>query len=86
MTDNIIQFPIGELEIDVELENDEGLVDAAFASLLMQCNGLFVSTDLDYAMLFEASIQTAVECGLKSGMTPDEISEVFSVLRVVRAD
>lgn len=86
MTDNIIQFPCGGMEIEVELDNDEGLVDAAFASLLMQVNGLYVSTDLDYEMLFEASISTAIECGLKSGMTPEEISEVFHGIKVVRAD
>ena len=82
MTDNIIDFPKGRLEIDVELESDSELVDAATAALLMQANGLFVSTALDYEMLFEAAVMTAIECGLKCGMTPEEISEVMASIKV----
>jgi hypothetical protein len=84
MSDNVIEFPKAELDIDVELEIDDDMVVIEGVTDLVDImlHGFNSAHEVTPEHIMTAMMQLAVIWGFRAGMTPDEIMDLFKRMRV----
>ena len=86
MTDNIVKFPGGELDIELELEETEEdymeMVEAINTMLEMHIAGLLVTSEANWRHVMDACMSMAVSAGLRAGISAEEIQSMMRTSRI----
>jgi hypothetical protein len=86
MTDNIIKFPMRNLDIEVELDETEEeyyeMVEAIVVMMDMHATGLIVTSDAKWQHVMDGAMSIAVSAGLRAGMSTEEIEAAFESVKV----
>jgi len=85
MTDNVVEFPQKELDVNVELDSEDDyseIVHAVNTMLEMQVAGMMVTTDIEWPHVMDACMSLAVSAGLRAGMDTDEIATLLQNAKI----
>lgn len=76
MSDNIIDFPNKELQVDFVPEDFEGEVEDVATFLQCLLNGLYVTGEFDWEVGVHACFIAAMQCAVNAGYTAEEFNRV----------
>lgn len=89
MSDNVIDFPKGELNIEFTPEEEmayDEVVMAVQSSMLFLCDGLERGSDATWEHIMDASINMAIAAGVKSGLDLEDMQLLFNILEIEKIE
>jgi hypothetical protein len=81
MSDNIINFP-KESHFTIELLEDAQLIEGVGEMIDIFTQGLNSAHNVDSEIIMAALMQGAAIWGIRSGMSPDDVMDMFKRMKV----
>ena len=72
MTDNVVEFPNRELDVEVRLDLNEDEIAMITAFLTTQINGLLVTADISMESAVYACLRAAAHAALEDGWSAED--------------
>ena len=82
MSDNVIQFPGTELDVELEFDFTDEVdqeLETVKTMLEIQANGIVGSSNtINWGHIFDASLYLLITAGIRSGLEPHLIKEILN--------